>query len=91
MPEQDTPQKPSILMAAKYRLAMLMTSSFVLVGMASAAVNFTPITELLQAVIDLIPTFMDLVVNIAPLVVVIAIVAFILKFLDKIIAMLNFG
>lgn len=62
-----------------------------LVMTASAAINFTPIQELLTAVINLIPSFMDLVVAIAPLVVVIAIVSFILKFLDKIIAMLNFG
>ena len=62
-----------------------------LVMSASAAINFTPIQELLTAVINLIPSFMDLVVAIAPLVVVIAIVSFILKFLDKIIQMLNFG
>jgi hypothetical protein len=91
MTEEVSTTKPSFLMSAKYRIAMVMTSGLALVGMASAAINFTPIRELLSAVIDLIPSFMDLVVAIAPLVVVIAIVAFILKFLDKIIAMLNFG
>jgi hypothetical protein len=38
-----------------------------IVATASAAINFTPIQELLTAVIDLIPSFMDLVVAIAPL------------------------
>lgn len=61
-----------------------------LVPYASAAINFTPIQELLQAVVDLIPTFMDLVVAIAPLIVVIAIVAFVLKFLDRILSLLQF-
>ena len=91
MTEEVSVKKPSFLMSAKVRIAGIMTSGLVLVGMASAAINFTPIQELLPAVIDLIPSFMDLVVAIAPLVVVIAIVSFILKFLDKIIAMLNFG
>jgi|PlaIllAssembly_1097288.scaffolds.fasta_scaffold1237589_1 hypothetical protein len=91
MTEQVTVEKQGVVSAFKYRLAMVMTSGLALVGMASAAINFTPIQELLTAVIDLIPSFMDLVVAIAPLVVVIAIVSFILKFLDKIIAMLNFG
>ena len=75
----------------KYRLVIAVASVMSLIGAASAAINFTPIQELLTAVINLIPSFMDLVVAIAPLIVVIAIVAFILKFLDKIIAMLNFG
>ena len=61
------------------------------VGYASAAINFTPIQELLDAVVDLIPTFMDLVVAIAPLIVVIAIVGFVLAFLDRILAMLKFS
>jgi hypothetical protein len=38
-----------------------------IVATASAAINFTPIQELLTAVINLIPSFMDLVVAIAPL------------------------
>ena len=90
MTEEVTTTKPSFVMAAKYRIALVMTSGLALVGMASAAINFTPIQELLTAVIGLIPSFMDLVVAIAPLVVVIAIVGFILKFLDRIISMLNF-
>jgi hypothetical protein len=62
-----------------------------IVGTASAAINFTPIEELLDAVVDLVPTFMDLVIAIAPLIVVIAIVGFVLAFLDRILQMLKFG
>jgi len=53
--------------AYKYRLAIAGVSAAGMVGYASAAINFTPIEELLEAVVDLIPTFMDLVVAIAPL------------------------
>jgi len=91
MTEEVSTQKPGLIATFKYRFAIAMTSGLALVGMASAAINFTPIQELLTAVIGLIPSFMDLVVAIAPLVVVIAIVGFILKFLDRIISMLNFG
>jgi hypothetical protein len=76
----------------KYRLAIAGATGMSLVGYASAeTVNFTPIQELLEAVVDLIPTFMDLVVSIAPLIVIIAIVGFVLAFLDRILGMLKFG
>jgi len=61
-----------------------------LIGTASAAVNFTPIQELLTAVISLIPSFMDLVIEVAPIVVLISVVGFIVKFWDRILAMFNF-
>jgi hypothetical protein len=77
--------------AYKYRLGIAGASALGLVGYASAEINFTPIQELLEAVVDLIPTFMDLVVAIAPLIVVIAIVGFVLAFLDRILQMLKFG
>jgi hypothetical protein len=77
--------------AYKSRLAIAGVTGMSLVGYASAAINFTPIEELLEAVVDLIPTFMDLVVAIAPLIVVIAIVGFVLAFLDRILQMLKFG
>ena len=85
-------EKPKTLSVWKYRaVAVLGAAGLSLVGTASAAINFTPIQELLDAVVDLIPTFMDLVVAIAPLIVVIAIVGFVLAFLDRILAMLKFN
>jgi hypothetical protein len=74
----------------KYRLAIAGATGMSLVGYASAEINFTPIQELLQAVVDLVPTFMDLVVSIAPLIVVIAVVGFVVAFLDRILSMLKF-
>jgi hypothetical protein len=81
------------LSAWKYRILGAVTATIVVaVPYASAAINFTPIEELLDAVVDLVPTFMDLVGKIefrfangvrfggfaiAPLIVVIAIVGFV--------------
>jgi hypothetical protein len=53
---------PSVLSAWKYRiLGATAATSAVAVPYASAAINFSPIQELLTEVVDLIPTFMDLV------------------------------
>ena len=59
------------------------------IGPAQAAIDFSNITSLIQAVTGLIPAFMDLVIAIAPLIVTIAIIAFVVTFLDKILSMLN--
>lgn len=86
------PAALTIRQRAQMRLATIAgIGSTVLVGAASAAVNFTTIEELIDAVTGLIPNFLDLVVEIAPLLVTIAIVGFVLKFLDKILAWLNMG
>lgn len=72
------------------RLATLTgLGSTALVGMGSAAVNFTTIEELIDAVTGLIPNFLDLVVAIAPLIVTISIIGFVLSFLDRILAWMN--
>jgi uncharacterized membrane protein len=87
--------RPVRFSAMKYRLTIAGVTLAGLVATvmpsASAAINFTPIQELLTAVVDLIPTFMDLVVAIAPLIVVIAVVGFITKFLNQIINLMNFS
>jgi hypothetical protein len=62
-----------------------------IVGVASAAINFTPITELITAVTGLIPSLMDLVIALAPLIVTMAIISFLVIFFRKnILDMLNF-
>ena len=91
MTELVTAPKVSKWTEYKYRLAIAGTAAMsTLAVTASAAVNFTPIQELLEAVVDLIPTFMDLVVAIAPLIVTIGIISFVLLFLKRILDMLNF-
>lgn len=86
----EQPKKISRWTAYKYKLAIAGATGMSLVGYASAAIDFSNITELLDAVVTLIPSFMDLVIGIAPLIVTIAIIGFILAFLDKILQMLKF-
>ena len=73
----------------KIRAALAAGSGMGLVGLASAEVNFTTISELIDAVTGLIPDFLDLVVAIAPLLVTVAIIGFVLKFLDRILKWMN--
>lgn len=82
---------PSIWMGAKYRIMIAGTSLMGLVGMASAAIDFSNISALIQAVTGLIPDFVQLVIEMAPLLVTIAIISFIVAFFDKILAMLKLG
>jgi uncharacterized membrane protein len=61
-----------------------------IVGYAHAAINFTPITELIDAVTGLIPSLMSLVIEMAPLIVTMAIISFLVTFFRKnILDMLN--
>lgn len=56
------------LSEARYRIVGgLSLAGVTLTGYAHAAVNFTPITELINAVTGLIPSLMDLVIAMAPL------------------------
>jgi hypothetical protein len=93
MESEHNVSKPGRFSALKHRIAVgtlaVAGGATILVPYASAAINFTPITELLEAVVDLIPTLMDLVIAIAPLIVTIAIVGFVLAFLDRILEMLK--
>jgi len=75
----------------KAKLAITTVSLIGLVQMASAAVNFTPIAELIAAVTELIPALMELIIALAPLVVTMAVVGFLVVFFRKnILDMLNF-
>lgn len=58
---------------------------------ASAAINLTPVSEVIQAIVDLVPDLVDLVTGILPIIVVVALIGFIVAFFDKILAMLKIG
>ena len=73
----------------KIRAALLAGSGMGLVGLAAAEVNFTTISELIQAVTTLIPDFLDLVIAYAPLIVTVSVIAFVIKFLDRILSWMN--
>lgn len=66
---QTDTAKPTLMERIReHRVALTATAvPLMTVGAASAAVNFTPIEELIQAVTGLIPSFLDLVVALAPL------------------------
>jgi len=71
--------------------ALVAVGGTTIIGSVSAAINFTPITELIEAVTGLIPSLMDLVIALAPLIVTMAIISFLVIFFRKnILDMLNF-
>ena len=80
----------SPLFGVPFALAFVFALAALFGAPASAAIDFSNISALLQAVVTLIPDFMDLVIEMAPLIVTIAIIGFILAFLDKILQMLKF-
>ena len=55
----------------KFRAMTAATAGVGLVGAASAEIDFTNISALIQDVVGLLPDFMDLVIGIAPLIVTI--------------------
>ncbi len=58
---------------------------------STAAINLTPIEEILDAVVSILPSFLDLILGVLPIIIVLSIAGFIIKFWDKILNMLNLG
>jgi hypothetical protein len=86
----ETPTFKEKLVAARMRVALVMTSSLALVGMASATeINWTEITTILEGVVDIFPSILTLVVNIFPIIIVISIIGFVIGFLDTILDMVK--
>jgi uncharacterized membrane protein (Fun14 family) len=79
---------------AMYKMRILAVATVSLIGLvqyAQAAVNFTPIAELITAVTELIPSLMELIIALAPLIVTMSIIGFLVVFFRKnILDMLNF-
>jgi hypothetical protein len=78
------------MMINRIMLALALLFTVTISTVAAASINLTPIKELLDAVVVLIPSFIDLVVAMAPLLVILAVVGFIIKFLDRILEFLKF-
>ena len=74
---------------AARKVALVGLAATGLVWSASAEVNLTEITNLIQAIVGIVPDLIDLVVGIAPLIVVLALVGFLVKFFPKILDMMN--
>ena len=66
----------------KIRIALLATMAAGMVGYASAAINWTPISEIITGLVEFLPSLLELVMGMLPIIIVIAIVTFIVGFLD---------
>ena len=75
----------------KVRAVMLLAMTAPFVGSVMAAISFANITEVINAVVDLLPSFMDMAIAAAPVIITIAIIAFVVGFLKKILSMLGLG
>lgn len=53
------------------------------------AINFTPIQEVLTAVVSIVPNLIDLITGILPAIIAIAIVTFIAGFFGKVLSMMD--
>jgi hypothetical protein len=52
-------------------------------------INLTPITEVLQGIVGVMPALVDFVVGILPVIIVVILISFIAGFFDKIVAMIG--
>lgn len=72
------------------RSAMLLGSSSLVVGAASAEViNTTAITGMLSDVGVIFPSFGNLVIALVPTLMILSVIGFVFKFFDKILAMFD--
>jgi len=79
--------------AVKMRLTVVLTALLALLSFtapvsAGPVINGT-IIELLNAFAGLMPTFLNLVVGVAPVIITVSVIAFIVMFIQRILAMLN--
>ena len=70
----------------KIRIAMLATMAAGMVGYASAAINWTPISEIIDGLVSFLPDLLDLVMGMLPIIIVISVVTFVVGYLDRILA-----
>jgi len=73
----------------KLRVASVMLTGTMLVGYASAAIDFGNITTLLAEVVLIMPGILNLIVGVAPVIITVAIISFIVMFIAKILTMLK--
>jgi hypothetical protein len=91
MTDTEMVKKPSFWMAAKYRLALVAVTTMGLVGMVSAEINLSGISEMIVAFTGIIPDLMDLILAVLPMVFVLAFYSFILGLLAAILGLIKFN
>jgi len=72
------------------RLTLVGLAAAAMAAGASAEVNLSGISEVITAIVDLVPDLLDLVIGIVPIIVTIALVGFLVKFFDRILGMLKY-
>ena len=53
------------------------------------SINLTPISEILQGIVGIMPSMVDFVVGVLPVIIVVILVSFIAAFFDRIVAMIG--
>lgn len=53
------------------------------------AINLTPISEVLQGIVNVMPDLVDFVVGVLPVIIVVILISFIAAFFDRIVAMIG--
>jgi hypothetical protein len=91
MTDTEMVKKPSFWMEAKYRLALVAVTTMSFVGMASAEINLSGISEMIVAFTGIIPDLMDLILAVLPMVFVLAFYSFILGLLAAILGLIKFN
>jgi hypothetical protein len=91
MTDTEMVKKPSFWMAAKYRIALVAVTTMGLVGMVSAEINLSGISEMIVAFTGIIPDLMDLILAVLPMVFVLAFYSFILGLLAAILGLIKFN
>lgn len=90
MKQEAVSEKPGLWSRMKYRLVAAGTAGAGLVGMASAEINWTAITDVVDGLATyLIPSFVSLVTAAVPLLITLAVVGFVMSFMDRILDMLK--
>jgi len=85
----DTDMEHKTISPWKVRVVMLLASAGGLIGFASAAIDFTNITALINEVILIMPGILNLIVQVAPVIITVAVITFIVMFIQKILSMLR--
>ena len=53
------------------------------------SINLTPVTEVLQGIVTVMPELVNFVVSILPVIIVVILISFIAAFFDRIVAMIG--
>ncbi len=53
------------------------------------AINLTPISDVLQGIVAVMPDLVDFVVGVLPVIIVVILISFIAAFFDRIVAMIG--